>query len=392
MPSGISDRAAVFLNTVDSPPVSFDPSTLGTRLDVNPAVPLEFENEFFVGRVVILHRVPSDYHGSNRYKDFFTGKKRRWELRWQGKFKEPLDEKIVFGAEISAGISPRLNFASRAFLSILFKFSQSLARSRGADLYTNMVSELGGEGTKFFYFPVHTSDLILSTPGDETPPDICALNGVAAGGPHVQCNGLFKNPSALDRDHTYTFVFYSMYLDFLSWDIQNVPIGLNGMSLTRLAGNQPVSVVMKTQQTKPGNSTTFFRLLVANRCISPDWSCYLSTGEKFNPCGISEFFSVMSSFDSNDDNMGKRPSGQARSSRGGFSTGSSVWSGFKRIFFAPSRFLASCLRAPVSFAVDSESRMTPVGPRRTNKSERIRTGSCSQAGGFLSPRISEEVE
>ena len=357
MAIGISDRAAVFLSTGDSAHVMLDPAALGTRLEVNPEVPLEFENEFFVGRVVILHRVPQDFHGTHRYREFFGRKKRRWELRWQGRFKQCVDDKIVFGAEITAGSSPRLNFASRAFLSILFKFAQSLARNRGADLYTNMVSEMA-EGTKFFYFPLHTSDLILSTPPEEIPPDICIASDLEETGAHVRCNQLLRDPSGIDLSNTYTFVFYSMYLDFISWDIQNVPIGLNGMSLNRLIGNQPVSVVMKKQV----KGDEFFRLLLANRCTSPDWSSYFSTGDfRFNAASISEFFSVMSSFDSEEINgqSSSRRSAHHRTNRLNRSN-HSVWSNIKRIFTAPGRYLSACLRAPVSFAVSSEVRKTPT--------------------------------
>jgi len=340
--------------------VGYEPGAPNIRMDVNSAIPLEFENDIFVGRVAILHRVPQDIQSSGRYREFFAGKKRRWELRWQGRFKQPLEDKIVFGAEISASSSPRLNFASRAFLSILLKFAQSLARNRGADLYTNTTSDMA-EGTKYFYFPVHTSDLIVRTPEGEAPPDICSPSGVSATDRHVQCNSLLKNPAALDRSFTYTFVFYSMYLDFLSWDIQNVPIGLNGMSLNRLIGNQPVSVVMKCQQT----DSTFFRLLIANRCVSPDWSSYLSTGERFNAASISEFFSVISSFDSEEIHVRRAPNRTRRRSS------SSLWQGVKKFFSAPSRFLSHCWRAPVTFAVESASRRTPRMSSRRSKTQRL---------------------
>ena len=349
LPNSIDDRAAVFLCDLPSGADIIEPDTLLNRLEVNSESPLEFSNDFFVGRVLILHREPANSATSSRYRSYFADRRRRWELRWQGKFKQPLEGPIVFGGEIAAAETPKLNFASRAFVSLLLRFSQSLARNRGSDMFSNRVSE-GDDETVYFNFPVQSSDMILATPSDKSPPDLTSLVDLLPTADHTKCNDEFRTPSSIDIDKTYTFVFYSMYVDFVSWDIHNVPIGLNGMSLNRIVGNQPLSVVMRQ-----GN-TEYFRLLLANRCTSPDWSSFLTGAKKGS---MTEFFSVISSMGSGDHRMTTVPAARR--------TGAAWWflRGIKRVFLTPTRYLGPCLRAPVSFVIDAaDRRKTPRTTRR----------------------------
>jgi hypothetical protein len=368
---GIDDRAAVFLSDPGLTELSLDPLMHKHRLEVNGSQGFEFENDFFSGRVLVLHRPPDDYKGHTRYKQFFSTKKRRWELRWQGQFKKPLSSPVVFGAEILASKSPKHNFASRAFMSLLFKFSASLARNRGAALYTNMVGDQGPTSPiKYFHFPIHTSDLILCTSPGETLPDIASPFALAADATHTDCRAQFKNFSEVDTSKTYTFVFYSMYADFVSWDVCNVPIGLNGMSLNRLVGNQPISVVMRS---KLGIETDeeYFRLILANRCTSPDWSSFLTIGERFNTERMSEFFSVVSGTSFDEYRHVTRRRERKRS----------------KFFGGVKRVLAQCFRAPVAFVMSRD-------PTPKSNSRRKATNPPvpdSRHVEFVTP-ISEESE
>ena len=372
-PNHIDDRAAAFLAPGVLSDTFLDPTTLPNRVGINADAPFEFENDYFVGSVSILHRQPDDTKAGYRYREFFGKKRRRWELRWQGRFKQPIDHGIVFGAEILGSHTPKHNFASRAFLSVLFKFSKTLARNRGADLYTNMVSDHGAP-SKYFFFPIHSSDLILATPEGTHPPSIVHPGELLASAQHEACNAMFK-PGAgpLDLTKTYTFVFYSMYADFVSWDVQNVSIGLSGMSLNRLVGCQPISVVMRSNLDAPAE-IDYFRLVIGNRCTSPDWSTFLTTGERFNATSMTEFFSVLSSYDGSEDSAAVAKPGRRKSSK--------IVSGFK----SASRALVSCLRAPVSFVVNSKNRKTPRRRRRQPPA-----APDSRLADFVTP-ISEETE
>ena len=151
----VDERAAVFLNADISSIAMQEPDKLGSRLCVNADIPLEFENDHFKGRVVIIHREPSESTNHNRYRELLSTRKRRWELRWQGMFKQSLPKSVLFGAEIQSSHAPKINIASRTFLSILLRFSKVLARSRGSDLFTNVLKDELGE-TKYFYFPIHS--------------------------------------------------------------------------------------------------------------------------------------------------------------------------------------------------------------------------------------------
>ena len=336
--NAVDDRAALFL--CDHSDQVLLPSALSARLAVNSGVPFEFENDLFVGRIAILHREPAEWRNPYRFREYFGSRKRRWELRWQGRFKRPLTSPIHFGVEVSQDHASKLNFASRAFLTLLVKFSQSLARNRGSDLYTNSTDEEPGS-VKYFRFPIHNCDMILQTASGLTPPDITGEFPLDPSELHTQCNEQFKQDwTHLDVSATYTFVFYSMYVDFVSWDVQNVPIGLNGMSLNRLAGNQPVNVVMRDGP----DGANYMRLVVGNRCTSPAWASYLTN----LPCDhLTEFFSAAS------DEWIERPvfprNKQPRSQWW-------VWRGFKRLLNQPTRYVGACLRAPVSFVMSRPSR------------------------------------
>jgi hypothetical protein len=378
VPGGIDESAAVFLSTLPFSESSADPILQTNRLSVNSGIPLEFENEFFKGRIVILHRVPEDYKGPYRYREFFAQRKRRWELRWQGVFKKPISSPIVFGAEILSSRIPKRNFASRALLSLLLKFSGSLARNRGADLYTNIVDDVsaGDCSVRYFHFPVHSSDLILSTQAGEVPPDISEAAQLQSTPIHADSKSVFKNCVDIDISCVYTFVFYSMYADFVSWDVCNVPLGINGMSLNRLVGNQPISVVMRS---KVGSSTEeYFRILLANRCTSPDWSSFITVGERFNVEKMSEFFSIVS-WNSNEEPYVSTSRRKMTSSRR------------RRFFSRITQALASCFRAPMSFVM---RRSTSSG-RSSSTSRRRPSGTAplpdSRRLEFVTP-ISEESE
>ena len=367
----IDVNAAAFMHHDDNNLSS--PFDLKDRVTINSDTPFEFENEYFVGRIVILHREPMDFPFSYRYADFFNSKKRRWELRWQGKFKKQFDEPIVFGAEMNSGKAPKLSFTSKAFMSLLIKFAQSLARARGSDLFTNVTDEtVTSDMPKYFRFPIHTSDLILSTPPGMEPPSIVEPADLRASDTHTVCANLFKDPKNLPLDNTYTFVFYSMYIDFVSWDLQNVPLGLSGMSLNRLIGSQPMSVLMRQ-----GEDKIMYRLVLGNKCTSPDWASFISSGEPFDYEKMTDFFSISSFYSGIADpaDIPNTPPPRHRRwtvprlhRKAGHSTSprasrhkkhSWIWRGFRKLVIAPTKYIGTCLRAPVSFVINSSSRKVP---------------------------------
>ena len=365
----IDGHAAAFMCNTEQVVVS--PFELKDRVAINSETPFEFENDYFVGRIVILHREPVEYPFDYRYGEFFKTKKRRWELRWQGKFKKQFDEPIVFGAEMSSGSAPKMSFASKAFMSLLIKFSQSLARARGSDLFTNVTEEtVPPEVPRYFRFPIHTSDLILSTPPGTDPPSIVDPSDLHASESHTVCANLFKDPKNLPLDNTYTFVFYSMYIDFVSWDLQNVPLGLSGMSLNRVVGSQPISVLMRQ------GDKIHFRLLLGNKCTSPDWASFLTTGHPFDFDKLTDFFSISSFYSGiadpadipNTPPSRHRRWGVPRLPRRSHVTSPRatkhkkqfwLWRGFRKLVIAPTKYIGTCLRAPVSFVINSQSRKVP---------------------------------
>jgi hypothetical protein len=359
----IDQRAGAFLVHSDDRVVS--PYGLTDRLGVNSAQALEFENEVFQGRVLILHREPEGYTDSpSPYRSLFEKKRRRWELRWQGRFKAPVTEPVLFGAEIGGTNMPKFNFAMRTIVSLLVKFSAKLARSRGSDVFTNVVEDKGPDDTVFFRFPVYASDLILATPNTVPAPDLSNPCVLSASDTHLDGSDHFRGGQAISLDHTYTFVFYSMYADFAYWDLQHIPMGFSGMSLNRLVGNQPISVSMRS------GVDVFFRMIIGNRCTSPEWASYLVPPRFNNDHSIrSEFYSAFSDDDIRLDHDTVVP--VLRSTKSSWW----LWRGFKRIIWTPTKYVGLCLAAPASFVLRSNGRC--AGSRRGRR--RQHTGSLVQA-------------
>lgn len=214
------------------PDLQFSSSSGHETFSANSSTTFNFESDIFQGSVLFMHKLDSDE--PHPFASYLRGKRRYWELRWQGRFKSiPTSNDIYFGAEVREYL-PELNFLLHATATFILAFGKRVTALRGAGLHCNF-----GEGDKEHYilFPLHAADtLIVSGPTDPCPDISQPID--------FKSNVEMKPGIEITTDNTYTICFYSMYADFLKWQITNIP-GLSGTSLTSFLGHQPIHAVVR---------------------------------------------------------------------------------------------------------------------------------------------------
>ncbi|KAF4694334.1 hypothetical protein FOZ60_008488 [Perkinsus olseni] len=255
-----------------------------SAIDATESFPIN--SDAFEGKIVVIHR-PPDPNGPFPYHGYMGKKRRRWELRWQGRFKRKPSSALFFGIEATQPL-PELGFVAKSGVRLVLSISTRLAAARGTMLLTNYPNPDPSENT-FFTFPLVSADTCivsdLDTPSEELP-DITADKALT---------GKVTHDYLFDTEHIYTFCYYSMYIDFVTWDLRNLPV-VSGTSLCTFTGHQPIHVIIKDQQDE-----YFMDVLIAHRCLSPVWADYIapdeSTAEVLN---LKKRMSRLSSTDSMD--------------------------------------------------------------------------------------------
>ncbi|EER03493.1 hypothetical protein Pmar_PMAR014712 [Perkinsus marinus ATCC 50983] len=225
----------------DTEPSELPPQQSRIPIDATESFPIN--SDVFEGRIVVIHR-PPDPNGPFPYYGYMGKKRRRWELRWQGRFKRKPSSALFFGIEATQPL-PELGFVAKS------------ANYPNSDPSKNT----------FFTFPLVSADTCivsdLDTPPDELP-DITADKALT---------GKVTHDYLFDTEHIYTFCYFSMYIDFVTWDLRNLPV-VSGTSLCTFTGYQPIHVIVKDQEDE-----YFMDVLVAHRSLSPVWADYITPDE-----------------------------------------------------------------------------------------------------------------
>ncbi|KAF4655223.1 hypothetical protein FOZ61_007693 [Perkinsus olseni] len=268
----------------DAEPSELPPPQSRIPIDATESFPIN--SDAFEGKIVVIHR-PPDPNGPFPYHGYMGKKRRRWELRWQGRFKRKPSSALFFGIEATQPL-PELGFVAKSGVRLVLSISTRLAAARGTMLLTNYPNPDPSKNT-FFTFPLVSADTCivsdLDTPPEELP-DITADKALT---------GKVTHDYLFDTEHIYTFCYYSMYIDFVTWDLRNLPV-VSGTSLCTFTGHQPIHVIIKDQEDE-----YFMDVLIAHRCLSPVWADYIapdeSTAEVLN---LKKRMSRLSSTDSMD--------------------------------------------------------------------------------------------
>ena len=191
-----------------------------------------FSSDHFEGTALFMHKLDSSEQ--HHFASYLSGKRRYWELRWQGRFKTiPTSKEIYFGAEVRDSL-PELNFFLHAAATFILAFGKRVTALRGAGLHCNFGDD---DKRHYFLFPLHAADTLIISNLSDTIPDISQP---------IDLKSNVEMTPVLDiaTDKIYTICFYSMYADFLNWQVTNIP-GLSGTSLTAFLGRQPIHAVVR---------------------------------------------------------------------------------------------------------------------------------------------------
>mmetsp|Transcript_2996 Transcript_2996/g.4552 ORF Transcript_2996/g.4552 Transcript_2996/m.4552 type:complete len:1659 (+) Transcript_2996:117-5093(+) len=211
----------------------------GKIIPVNSEKPVPIESEYFKGCILIMVKCDGDLSEYNRHANHFQGKQRKFEVQFQGQMKFLPKGEVMLGGELFDKM--QISFVTRSLLSFLMKFAMSL----NPFLHFGFGEEHRKDG--MFEYPHLTFPLfrvmdrvVVTPPGGELPtlgkelPEVDAdrIARRSGKGPHM----------TFQQDHTYSFSFHSMYVDFSRWSICNFP-GYRAIDLKNFLGQQNIKVV-----------------------------------------------------------------------------------------------------------------------------------------------------
>eukprot|EP00930_Biecheleria_cincta_P095271 TRINITY_DN8724_c0_g1_i4.p1 TRINITY_DN8724_c0_g1~~TRINITY_DN8724_c0_g1_i4.p1 ORF type:complete len:331 (+),score=65.08 TRINITY_DN8724_c0_g1_i4:44-1036(+) len=207
----------------------------GMPLEVNSAEGVPIDTADFTGKILFIHR-PQPAQEDWPYKQHFEGKARQWELRLQGRFKTEPGDSLWFGAELPDPVE--LGWAARGAVTLILNLASKLSALRGVQFDYNLDwTDLGGgdEHRPHFTYPLLGADAVIQTPAGKTPPILSE--------PLAKMSMAEKQLVNLNTKDTYTFGFWTRYMDFVRWRITDMPFGAN-RSFESYIGKNPVHLTV----------------------------------------------------------------------------------------------------------------------------------------------------
>ncbi|KAF4722789.1 hypothetical protein FOZ63_024886, partial [Perkinsus olseni] len=273
-----------------------------SRIGINTPTAIPIQNDNFIGELVVFHRPADEGGGEFPYSKFMSTCPRvRCELRWQGRFLEPPGENVYFGIE-GYSPTPKLGFMAKITARILMSISTRLAAAGGSrlistmgaggirpdvrsrminpssyealldavrralDLYVGNFPNTSQQGERtYFLFPLTSADTVIehSSGGGSGDCDAVDLPDITS---DRAIYGKVSSKHKFDTGHIYTFCYWSMFVDFVTWDLRNLP-AISGTSLCTLLGPQPIHIVMRDDK-----GTCFMNILSAHKSFSQTWA------------------------------------------------------------------------------------------------------------------------
>jgi hypothetical protein len=160
----------------------------------------------------------------------FATRKRNYEMRLQCRFSKDMGDEIFLTAEVAGptGIKGTLvGMTATAILNTVALMNKALGNSFNASIDAAKQKDGSIERTHLVW-PVRDADTCIGTPDGEEPPSIMSS---------FKDTSRRGSPRFFDTKHTYTFVWHSMYLDFVSWE--GVGIGMR-RGFEGFIGSQPI--------------------------------------------------------------------------------------------------------------------------------------------------------
>ncbi|KAF4650847.1 hypothetical protein FOL46_000693, partial [Perkinsus olseni] len=170
---------------------------------------------------------------------------------------ERFSDNVYFGIE-GYSPTPKLGFMAKITARILMSISTRLAAAHESRLISNFPNTSQQGERTYFLFPLTSADTVIehSSGGGSGDceavdlPDITSDRGIY---------GKVSSNHKFDTGHIYTFCYWSMFVDFVTWDLRNLP-AISGTSLCTLLGPQPIHIVMRDDK-----GTCFMNILSAHK-------------------------------------------------------------------------------------------------------------------------------
>ncbi|OQR99047.1 hypothetical protein ACHHYP_07407 [Achlya hypogyna] len=212
----------------------------GQAIVPNADTPFEFENEFFKGKILFLLQSKQP---SPKWHSLFRGRRRLFWIQLQGQFKQEPRGLVYIGGEVSDKLRLGLLASTmcRVILSVLNLLVAGLHYCFGR-MYPIDVNSRSDEEVAHISFPLHSSvDEFLRTPQGQTPPPL-GQDGFGETEEDRAARKAAKGRYHFNTHDTYTFSFFSFYIDFEHWQLVNVP-GLPDVPLERFWKTMPMRIV-----------------------------------------------------------------------------------------------------------------------------------------------------
>ncbi|KAF4650047.1 hypothetical protein FOZ61_000724 [Perkinsus olseni] len=209
-----------------------------SRIGINTTTAIPIQNDNFIGELVVIHR-PAD----ERFSEF--------------PYSKFMSDNVYFGIE-GYSPTPKLGFMAKITARILMSISTRLAAAHESRLISNFPNTSQQGERTYFLFPLTSADTVIehSSGGGSGDceavdlPDITSDRGIY---------GKVSSNHKFDTGHIYTFCYWSMFVDFVTWDLRNLP-AISGTSLCTLLGPQPIHIVMRDDK-----GTCFMNILSAHK-------------------------------------------------------------------------------------------------------------------------------
>ncbi|OQR95732.1 hypothetical protein THRCLA_07615 [Thraustotheca clavata] len=209
-------------------------------MSANSDEPYEFENNYFRGKILFLLNTDPK---APRFHHLFDGRRRLFWIQLQGQFKQEPNGLVYIGGTVPSKINLGLITTAmcRVILSVLNLLVAGLHYSFGK-LYPNDARTKADEELAHICFPLHTSvDEFVCTPEGQVPPSL-GQEKFGESEEERAARKASKGHYQFNTRDTYTFSFFSYYIDFEQWQLVHVP-SVPNVPLEKFWNNMPLRIV-----------------------------------------------------------------------------------------------------------------------------------------------------
>lgn len=200
---------------------------------LNSPVPIPIETDLFCGKMLVVLRPPNPEQDDPFWNErIFSHRQRRVIIQIQGKFLRKPRGIVYAGAQVSDPM--KLGLITRGVCSVLLRLVESFKKDVHYSYGTAVeAAHIVAPAYSFFERVVVTPDGETPPPMEETFPE--SQESIAQ---RKVANGMEWNTT-----DTYSFSFFSMYIDLALWKLVNIP-ATGDLRLQTFWGNSMLNICM----------------------------------------------------------------------------------------------------------------------------------------------------